>query len=141
MPIEAHILQGGAGRLWAIHGVLSGKELIARNEESLSSKSYEGVRWLIIDESRVTSVDISTEEIRRITQQDDRLAAVLPKLVTAIIVPQDLAFGMTRMWEMLTERPGWSTRAFRTWPEAETWLREEVRSTFGMELPQDLATP
>jgi hypothetical protein len=56
---------------------------------------------------------------RMIRRQDDLLAAVLPELVTAVVVPHDYGFGMSRMWEILTERPGWSTHSFRTRPEAE----------------------
>jgi hypothetical protein len=32
-----------------------------------------------------------------------------------------------------------AARAFRTWPEAEMWLREEVRRKFGMESPENLS--
>jgi hypothetical protein len=141
MPLEVHIVDGGRGRIRIDRGVLSGKELIARNEYVLSSKSYEGVRWLLIDGTATISMDISPEEIRAIKKQDDRIAAVLPELVIAVVFPYDFGFGMTRMWEMLTERPGWSISAFRSRPEAEAWLREEVRRKFGMELPEDLSAP
>jgi hypothetical protein len=140
MPIELHSLQQGMGRVWLCRGVLTGRDLIANNERILSSKSYEGVRWLIIDETE-TTMDISAEEIRAIRRQDDRVAAVLPELVTAAVVPYDVGYGMTRMWEIVTERPGWSTRAFRARPEAEAWLREEVRRKFAMELPENLTVP
>lgn len=141
MPIEVQVVHGGAGRLWTLRGVFSGKELIARNEETLRTKRYEGVRWMIMDETEATSIDVSPEEVRIITQQDERMAAVLPEMVTAIVAPHDLGFGMSRMWEALTERQGWSTRTFRSRPEAEAWLREEVRRRFRMELPEDLTTP
>lgn len=141
MPLEAHIVHGGLGRIWIIRDVLSGKELIANNERSLSSKSYEGVRWLLIDETAATSIDISSQEIQMIRRQDDRLAVVLPEIVTAIVVPNEVGFGMARMWEMMTERPGWSTHAFRSRPEAEAWLREEVRRKFALEVPEDLNSP
>jgi len=140
MPTEVHILDDGMGRLWVRRGVLTGKEIIARNERILSSKSYQGVRWLLIDDTE-TTMDISAAEVQIIRRQDDRLAAVLPELVTAVVVPYDLGFGMARMWEMLTERPGWSVRAFRSRPEAEAWLREEVRRKFAMELPEKLGPP
>jgi hypothetical protein len=140
MPIEVYILQNGMGRLWVRRGVLTGKEIIANNERILSSKSYEGVRWLLIDDTE-TTMDISAAEIRTIKRQDDRLAALLPDLVTAVVVPYDLGFGMARMWETLTERPGWSVRAFRSRPDAEAWLREEVRRKFALELPEDLSPP
>ena len=141
MPLEAHVLHGGMGRRWVLSGVLRGQDLIARNDHLFNSKSYEGVRWLIIDETAVTSLDLTGEQIRTIKRQDDRLALVLPEMVTAVVVPSDLGFGMTRMWEMLTERPGWSVRAFRSMAEAEAWLRAEVHRKFGIELPADLNAP
>jgi hypothetical protein len=140
MPIEFHSLQDGMGRLWICRGLLSGKDLIANNECIFNSKSYLGVRWLLIDETD-TTMEISPNEIRTIRAQDDRLAKVLPELVTAIVVPYDHGFAMTRMWESLTERPGWSTRAFRSRPEAEAWLRNEVRRKFELELPETLSPP
>jgi hypothetical protein len=139
MPIEVHILQNGAGRLWICHGVLRGKDFIANNDRILTTQSYNGVRWVLIDETDATLRDFSQEEIRIIRQRDDRLAAVLPELVAAVLAPKDFSFGMSRMWEMMTERPGWSVRAFRSRPEA--WLREEVRRKFGLELPDSLSPP
>jgi len=139
MPIEIHILQNGMGRLWICHGIITGRDFIANNERIFRTKSYEGVRWLLLDETDARLQEMSAKEIRKIRGQDDRLAAVLPKLVTAVVAPSDFIFGMSRMWEMLTERPGWSVRSFRSRPEAEAWLRNEVRRKFRMELPESLS--
>ena len=141
MPIEVHSFQNGMGRVRVCRGVLSGKEIIAYNERIWSTKAYEGVRWLLIDATATTTMDVSAAQVQQIKQQDDRLAAVLSELVTAVVVPYDFGFGMVRMWEILTERPGWSTRTFRARPEAEAWLREEVRRKFGMEIPAELSPP
>jgi hypothetical protein len=138
MPIEVRSVQNGMGRIWVCRGLLRGRELIANNEQILESKRYEGVRWVLVDYTD-TTLEISAQEVRAIKYQDDRLAAVLPELVTAVVVPSDYAFGMARMWEMMTERPGWSARSFRKRTEAEIWLREEVTRRFGMKLPGDLS--
>jgi hypothetical protein len=104
-----------------------------------SSRDYEGVGCFLIDETE-TTMDCSTEGIRGTSpgRSPRRRAA---ELVTAVVAPYDVGFGMSPMWEMLTEGPGWFTRAFRTRPEAEAWLREEVRRKFGMELPETLSPP
>jgi hypothetical protein len=137
MPIEVRSVQNGMGRIWTCHGVLTGKELIANNDYIFESKRYDGVRWVLIDYTD-TTLEVSAQEVRTIKYQDDRLATVLPELVTAVIVPTDYAYGMSRMWEMLTERPGWSVRSFRSRPEGEAWLRQEGKRKFGIELPPDL---
>jgi hypothetical protein len=142
MPVDVQIVHGGLGRLFVCRGVLAGGELIARNAEMLSAEgNYKGVRWALIDESATTSVAISTAEVQTIVEQDGRLAAALPELVIAVVAPHDIGFGLSRMWEILTERPGWSLRVLRSSSEAEIWLREEVRRKFGMELPEDLTAP
>ena len=142
MPVDVQRVHGGLGRLFLCRGAVKGGEFIARNQEMLSAKAdYRGVRWVLIDQTRSTSLDIPSAEVQVIVEQDERLAAELPELVIGVVVPQDLGFGVSRMWEMLTERPGWSVRVFRARPEAEAWLREEVRRKFGMELPEDLTAP
>jgi len=138
VPFDYHSVQGGIGRIWIGRGDILGQELIVRNDYIFESKIYEGVRWLLIDQTANISIKISSEEVRIIKGQDDRLASVLPELVTAVVVPTNVSFGLTRMWELLTERPGWSVCAFRTRPEAEAWLRDEVRRRFNLELPPNL---
>ncbi|HXZ26550.1 MAG TPA: hypothetical protein VEG08_00975 [Terriglobales bacterium] len=142
MPVDVHVVHGGAGRLFLCRGAVTGREFIARNQEMLSAEeNYLGTRWCLIDQTGATSLDISSAEIQTIVEQDARLAVGLPELVIVVVVARDLGFGLSRMWEMLTERPGWSVRVLRARTEAEAWLREEVRRKFGMELPAELATP
>jgi hypothetical protein len=129
------------GRLWVWTGVITGKELIANNEHILATKRYESVRWLIVDETATTAMEVSPEEVRTLKRLDDRLAAVLPELVTAVVVPTNFAFGMARMWEIMTERPGWSVGVFRDMGEAKQWVRGEVRRKFSLELPEELSAP
>ena len=140
MPIDVHILQGGVGQVWVCHGVLLGNDFIANTERMLSSGGHEGIRWLLVDVTDST-VAVLPEDIRTIKAQGDQFAALVPELVNAVVVPHDYAFAMTRMEGVLTGRPGWSVRAFRGRAEAETWLREEVRRKFGIEVPGDLTTP
>ena len=142
MPVDVHVVHGGAGRLFLCRGAATGREFIARNAEMLSAEeNYLGTRWCLIDETGATSLDVTSAEIQTIVEQDAELAVGLPELVIVVVVAHDLGFGLSRMWEMLTERPGWSVRVFRARPEAEAWLRQQVQRKFGMELPQDLATP
>ena len=40
----------------------------------------------------------------------------------AIVVDQDVHFGLVRMFEMLSEQPGVERRVFRDYDQAQTWL-------------------
>lgn len=63
MPIEVRSVQNGMGRIWTCRGLLTGRELIANNEQIFESKRYEGVRWVLVDYTD-TTLEISAQEVR-----------------------------------------------------------------------------
>jgi hypothetical protein len=44
----------------------------------------------------------------------------------AVVVASDLAFGMARMYEILSEKRGGGTRVFREYGEARRWVETGV---------------
>jgi hypothetical protein len=39
------------------------------------------------------------------------------------------------MWEAFVVGIGWETRTFRSWDEAEVWVRGMVKEKFNLDLP------
>jgi hypothetical protein len=48
----------------------------------------------------------------------------VPSFRAAIVVDQDVHFGLTRMFEMLSEQPGVEKRVFRDYDQAREWLTQ-----------------
>jgi hypothetical protein len=53
---------------------------------------------------------------------DAEHAGMLTAYKLAIVAPQDLTFGMARMYQLFTERDAHQVGVFRTVTEAEAWL-------------------
>jgi hypothetical protein len=51
-------------------------------------------------------------------------SASLPPYRSALVVDQEAHFGLSRMFEMLSERPGTKRRVFRDYDKAWEWLTE-----------------
>ena len=79
--------------------------------------------------------DLSQSDVSKLSSDDVYSIAHTPRKYaemrkggkTAIVAPTDIAFGLTRMYEFMTEIQNYSfkTQAFRTTREAHRWLLEE----------------
>jgi hypothetical protein len=74
----------------------------------------------------ISRLNISASDVRQIADLELRMADVQPHASVAIVAPTDVAFGMRRMWQVLTEKTGWETMVFRTRQEAEDWVGRKV---------------
>ena len=79
--------------------------------------------------------DLSQGDVRKLSADDVYSIANTRRIYaemrkggkTAIVAPTDIAFGLTRMYEFMTDIQDYSfkTQAFRTTQEAYRWLLEE----------------
>jgi len=68
-------------------------------------------------------LDLSNEEIDKIARHGKAVWRTPSK--AAVVAPNDLAFGLIRMFEVHREQEEHLTRAFRTEKEAIKWLKEQ----------------
>jgi len=105
-------------------GVLTAPEIIDATRKLVKcGNDIRDVRLTLVLFDQVTKVEVSADDVRRLSEVDKRLMRLIPRTAIAIVAPKDELFGLSRMWEMLVGIPGWETRVFRTAAEAETWLR------------------
>ena len=79
----------------------------------------------IVDLSEVTLLELPADSIRRLI--DFELAHPEPfhEARMAIVAPHDLPYGLSRMYQILSDEAGAEVGVFRDRPEAERWLRDE----------------
>ena len=51
-----------------------------------------------------------------------------------IASPTDLGYGLSRMWEVLSDQSGWEMQIFRSRAEAERWIQQRAKQKFGIDL-------
>lgn len=88
-----------------------------------SWRRAEGPRIRILWDMREARFDLSSGEVRELAEFAKRNAPAAD-LRTAFVAPQDLEFGLVRMFEVFRETPLASARAFRDVDSAMAWLGE-----------------
>jgi hypothetical protein len=100
-----------------------GHDFIAADMELLAMpEQLAKCRYVIMDFTSISRMNISASDVRQIADLEVRMAAVQPHVAVAVVAPTDVAFGLSRMWEVLAEKTGWETMVFRTRQEAEDWV-------------------
>lgn len=103
------------------HGMVDGDEIIESIRNDLHGTRASRVIW---EFSEADMERFGIDKLRQVLAMGKVLAEARQTGKTAIVVPQDLSFGLGRMYETLTEIERFTTptRAFRTLAEALVWL-------------------
>lgn len=135
MAIEIKDLDGGFGNLISVHGVLTGEEYLDAIKKHLSqdAEKFKKYRYSLCDYTNVTQMEISSNDINIVAELSKKASEVNPKVFVALIADKDVAFGLSRMWEILFGEKNWEVMVFRTREDAEAWIRLKVKEKFGIE--------
>jgi hypothetical protein len=97
-------------------------------------------RYCIIDLTFVEAMNINSDDIRSVAQQNKRIASLtVPGVLLAVASPSDLGFGLARISEVLIEDIRWETMVFRSRDEANRWIERRAKEKFGLDLANELA--
>jgi len=137
MPISIEGRQDGIGVIYHCHGDMTIDDFFQAGMGFLvNPEEIKKWRYTIVDLTQVDSMNISSDEIRSVVEQNKRIAAVAhPGVILAVAAPKDLGYGLSRMWEILMDQIGWETMTFRSRPEAEAWIRQRAREKFDLDIP------
>jgi len=133
MPMNATIIDNGKGLEIKGHGVLTDQEYLDTLLPLLlvPAETMAAVAYAPVDYSQVTVAELSSDSVRRVAHACAASPVFPPDLVVAHVAPQDLFYGLVRLWEIMTEELRWETMVFRGREEAEAWLRGRMRATTG----------
>jgi hypothetical protein len=100
-------------------GILTSSDALSHQQRLASDPDFDPSFSQIADFTQVSQIRLSPDDIRQLAQR----SIFSPHSRRAIIVPNDLAYGFARMFEMLREDQGdVGTRVFRTLEEALNWV-------------------
>ncbi len=134
MPIELISLDHTPGVLYLCTGVVTGDDLLAAGASlRASEKRLKKLRYVIVDMTRMESMDVSFADLKKIENNDRLIAQINPEGIVAIIVDKDLPFNIVSAWDIRTTDISWEKRIFREKNEAYDWVRARTREKFGEE--------
>lgn len=82
------------------------------------------VRYLIVDMSPIEHLDMHNRDVLATAEAHHRLAGPCPVLDVVLIAPEDLGFGMSRLYAQHVLAPGWTVHVARTSQGALAWLAQ-----------------
>jgi hypothetical protein len=129
MPIEIQYTDDNIGIIFSAVGKVTGKEIIESQSDIYQSKGFVNLRYWIVDRSRCTEYEVSSDEVSRIAALDNETAKINPNLIMALISESDLQFGVSRMYEAQISEDGFKTMVFRDRSTADKWIQSELNKT------------
>lgn len=127
MPIELRYRDAGSGVVFICTGIVTAAEFSRANEEIYSAESLDPLQYQLIDFTATEHLDVSLEEIREFAAVDMVAASQSRSLVIAVAGPDDLTFGISKMWQALASDSNLRTGVFRSVPDAERWIKETLQ--------------
>lgn len=126
MPVEINIINNGKGVVFISSGTVKGSEIIEANEKVYSPELLLNLEYKIIDRTTCTEYLVTTEEMETISSQDIEASKINNNITVLLVSSTDLQFGMTRMWQALSESTGWHSEIFKTREEANIYMDNEL---------------
>lgn len=129
MPIELQYRDGGEGVVFVCTGVVTASDFDEANREIYAEGRLEKLRYQLIDFTDTERIEISAEDTRRHAEMDRSAAERNPQIAIAVVGPSDIAFGISRMWQVFTDEAKLRSSIFRSVPDAERWLAETLETS------------
>lgn len=126
MPIRTIIEKQNGLIQTAASGCVSGPELVDYYKRLRSHPDFKRSLNEIFDVTEVESIDVTADDIRRLSAVTEEYTSLGVPVKVAIVAPGDLEFGMSRMYEMLQVRSINVLKVFRERSLAEQWIKEQT---------------
>lgn len=128
MPVTINIRHDGSVIEFIASGVVTGKEIVEANEKIYTREHLLRLRFKIIDRSACTDYDVTTQEMETIARQDLEASKINRNITVLLVSSTDLQFGMTRMWQALTENTGFRSEILRDRESADQYINARFLS-------------
>lgn len=106
-----------------VSGEIGDQDLMGLADELGNAPDVEADFSLLIDLREADGRNVTSAGVEALAQ---RPLVLSPESRRAVVVPSQLGFGMARMYELLRQERGGSTRVFRDYDEADRWVRTGV---------------
>ena len=122
MPIQM-IIERNTGLIrTTASGRVSGRDLVEYYHRLRTHPDFKSNLNEIFDATRVDAIDVTADDVRRLSSITEEFTKKGVPVKVAIIAPGDLEFGMSRMYEMLQVQSINVLKVFRERPAAEDWI-------------------
>ena len=136
MPWTSHYVSDGV--YTGFVGQTTGDEVLASVKEFFAHGYGGGApRFALYDFTGCTAFEVEALHIQRIVFEDMRAAVTIKELAIAVVAPEAVQYGLSRMWQTQVEPAHWRTTIVTTIAGALRWLGDQGIDTDRLAVPQD----
>jgi hypothetical protein len=110
------------GVVLTLTGVITSKEILDAGDEIRNRDDFEMRKYNLWIFQSVEDIKISTEDIRKIAQQDIEASEVNPGIKVGVVSDSAHVFGLGRMYEAYAAKSQWETMIFYNLKDAQEWI-------------------
>ena len=135
MPIEMKDSDHGLGVVNTSRRVITENEYLDsyKNHLSQDKDKFQKYRYSLNDWSEATDVEVPSNSIAQISELCKKKSATInPYPVVSQAAAKDTTFGLSIMWEILSDETNWDIMVFRDREDAEAWIRQKVKEKYGI---------
>lgn len=109
---------------------VSGSELIETISHLFKDKRFPSLKYWISDRSACKEYLVDTPHVTTIKNMTQKAAKNNPQLIRILVSPEDHMLGISQMYQLITEGPGFKTMIFHDRKEVDRWLIEQKANTY-----------
>ncbi len=106
-------------------GTLTDDDVLGLKARLVQDKHFKPGMRELSDIRNIDRLDVTPAGVRAMVKQDRDDAVIVSSHRLAIVLSDDVAFGMARMYQMLTESTMDDVGVFRDIEEAKSWLKSD----------------
>lgn len=136
MPYTITYQESDGGIITTYSGVVTDEEFMQClnekfliGERFLSNRKIKSYRYSISDCTDVIDLDISVDSVKNSASRSKAAMAINDTGLMAVVAPNDLEFGMSRLWQAYVGSQDERVKLFKTREEADTWIAETLAET------------
>lgn len=103
-------------------GAITGGDIIKANQMVMDSGRLPGIIYKILNRTDCSSYEVSAEDVRSISVQEELAAKINADRVVLIISKTPVQYGMGRMYQSYIARHGFHTEFFDSKAAADEWI-------------------
>lgn len=126
MPVEYKIIPDQKIAYIRAWGKVTADEIMIEGARMFAESDWVNGYNILCDYREITELNIKIEDIERIVIQDKEHEPLFDQSKCAVVSTGDLIFGLSRMWETLSEDNKLERIIFRNFDDALGWLGIDI---------------
>ena len=119
-------------RAW---GKVTVDDIMIQGERMFAEGEWRNGFSILCDYREITELNVTSEEVKRLVGQDKKNERLFDKSKCAVVATKDFIFGLSRMWEILSEDTSLTKMVFKDIADAIRWLGLDLDVSDWMEKP------